>query len=79
MTESTTTDEAQDARGFRKTREGYVVSDKMAKTVTVEVPRKYLSIWDEAKDSWTLLPGNYTIMVGGSSDKLPLTTSVSLK
>jgi len=49
------------------------------KTVTVEVPRKYLSIWDEAKDSWTLLPGNYTIMVGGSSDKLPLTTSVSLK
>jgi small subunit ribosomal protein S17 len=24
-------------RGFRKTREGYVVSDKMAKTVTVEV------------------------------------------
>jgi small subunit ribosomal protein S17 len=37
MTESTTTDEAQDARGFRKTREGYVVSDKMAKTVTVEV------------------------------------------
>ena len=25
------------ARGFRKTREGYVVSDKMNKTVTVEV------------------------------------------
>jgi small subunit ribosomal protein S17 len=25
------------ARGFRKTREGLVVSDKMAKTVTVEV------------------------------------------
>jgi small subunit ribosomal protein S17 len=24
-------------RGFRKTREGYVVSDKMTKTVTVEV------------------------------------------
>jgi small subunit ribosomal protein S17 len=34
MTEQTvaTTD-----RGFRKTREGYVVSDKMNKTVTVEV------------------------------------------
>ena len=34
MTDSTTT---QTTRGFRKTREGYVVSDKMAKTVTVEV------------------------------------------
>ena len=34
MTETTTT---TTSRGFRKTREGYVVSDKMAKTVTVEV------------------------------------------
>jgi beta-glucosidase len=49
------------------------------KTVTVEVPRKYLSIWDEAKNAWTLLPGDYTIMVGGSSDNLPLKTTVSLK
>ena len=35
MTETTVTDTAD--RGFRKTREGYVVSDKMSKTVTVEV------------------------------------------
>ena len=35
MTETTTA--TTDARGFRKTREGYVVSDKMDKTVTVEV------------------------------------------
>jgi small subunit ribosomal protein S17 len=35
MTE--TTDTTADARGFRKTREGLVVSDKMEKTVTVEV------------------------------------------
>jgi small subunit ribosomal protein S17 len=34
MTETTTT---TTARGFRKTREGLVVSDKMNKTVTVEV------------------------------------------
>lgn len=40
MTETTTTDEA--ARGFRKTREGYVVSDKMEKTVTVEVEDRVL-------------------------------------
>ena len=29
-------------RGFRKTREGYVVSDKMNKTVTVEVEDRVL-------------------------------------
>jgi len=34
MTETTTN---QSTRGFRKTREGVVVSDKTAKTVTVEV------------------------------------------
>jgi beta-glucosidase len=49
------------------------------KTVTVDVPRKYLSIWDEAKNAWALLPGDYTILVGGSSDKLPLKTTVKLK
>jgi small subunit ribosomal protein S17 len=35
MTE--TTSATTSPRGFRKTREGYVVSDKMNKTVTVEV------------------------------------------
>ncbi|MDQ1684316.1 MAG: small subunit ribosomal protein [Frankiaceae bacterium] len=35
MTETSTATTPQ--RGFRKTREGYVVSDKMNKTVTVEV------------------------------------------
>ena len=41
MTETTPTTSgtptAASGRGFRKTREGYVVSDKMNKTVTVEV------------------------------------------
>ena len=49
------------------------------KTVTVEIEPKYLSIWDEPGDAWKLLPGDYTLMVGGSSDKLPLTATVSLK
>jgi small subunit ribosomal protein S17 len=40
MTESTT--QADRTRGFRKTREGYVVSDKMEKTVTVEVEDRIL-------------------------------------
>jgi len=49
------------------------------KPVTVEVEKKYLSIWDENKNDWSLLPGDYTFMVGGSSDKLPLKATVSLK
>jgi len=34
--------EAAQHRGFRKTREGYVVSDKMDKTVVVEIQQRYL-------------------------------------
>ncbi len=49
------------------------------KTVEVEIDPKYLSIFDEAKDAWTLLPGDYAIMAGGSSDKLPLKAAISLK
>jgi beta-glucosidase len=49
------------------------------KSVTVEIEPKYLSIFDEQKDGWSLLPGEYTIMVGGSSDSLPLKAKVDLK
>jgi beta-glucosidase len=61
--------------GFTKVR----LEPKEKKAVTVEVDPKYLSIFDEQKDGWTLVPGEYTIMVGGSSDKLPLKTTISLK
>ncbi len=30
---------------------------------------KYLSIFDVKKNDWSLLPGDYTIMVGGSSQE----------
>lgn len=49
------------------------------KPVTVEIERKYLSIWDVEKHGWTLVPGEYTFLVGGSSDKLPLKATVSLQ
>jgi beta-glucosidase len=48
-------------------------------TVTVEIDPKYLSIFDEDKDAWKLLPGDYTILVGGSSQDLPLKATVSIK
>jgi beta-glucosidase len=61
--------------GFTKVQ----LSPKEKKTVTVDVDPKYLSIFDVDKNGWTLVPGEYTIMVGGSSDKLPLKATVSLK
>jgi beta-glucosidase len=47
--------------------------------VTVDIDPKYLSIFDEAKDGWLLVPGDYTILVGGSSQDLPLKAVVNLK
>lgn len=52
---------------------------KGKQTVSVDVDRKYLSIWDEEKNAWSLVAGEYTFMVGGSSDKLPLTAKVQLQ
>lgn len=43
-----------------------------SKEVTVTVPQKYLSIFDEGTNAWKLLPGSYTFLVGGSSQELPL-------
>jgi beta-glucosidase len=50
-----------------------------SKQVSVEVLPQYLSIYDEKKNGWQLVPGDYTILVGGSSQNLPLHTSVALK
>ena len=50
-----------------------------SKEVTVEVDQKYLSIFNVEQNGWQLIPGDYTFMVGGSSQDLPLKETVSLK
>jgi beta-glucosidase len=50
-----------------------------SKEVSVAVKPLYLSIYDEASNSWKLLPGSYPFMVGGSSQNLPLVQKVDLK
>jgi beta-glucosidase len=50
-----------------------------SKDIMIPVHAKYLSIFDEGKNAWQLVPGTYTIMVGGSSKELPLTQSIDLK
>ncbi len=47
-----------------------------SKTVTLKIEPKFLSIFNEERDDWELLAGDYRIFVGGSSDDTPLTASV---
>jgi beta-glucosidase len=47
-----------------------------SKTVTLPIEPKFLSIFNEQKDDWELLAGEYKISVGGSSRSTPLTATV---
>ena len=49
------------------------------KQVTVAVESKRLQVFDEAADGWKLVPGDYTVLVGGSSQALPLNAKVTLQ
>jgi beta-glucosidase len=40
--------------------------------VTLALDPHYLSIFNEDKDAWELVAGEYTVQVGGSSRDLPL-------
>jgi beta-glucosidase len=50
-----------------------------SKDIAVEVDPKYLSIFNVEQNGWQLLPGEYSFMVGGSSQSLPLKQSISLE
>jgi beta-glucosidase len=46
-----------------------------SKTVTLKIDPVLLSIFDEAKDGWDLLPGEYKVVAGPSSAETPLTAT----
>lgn len=50
-----------------------------SKNVEVKIDPKYLSIFDENSNNWKQVPGSYSIMVGGSSQSLPLTQKIDLQ
>jgi beta-glucosidase len=50
-----------------------------SKEVTLNIDSLYLSIFDEASESWKLAPGAYSFMAGGSSQDLPLVEKITLK
>jgi beta-glucosidase len=47
-----------------------------SKTVTLSLDSKYLSIFNEKKNAWSLLPGTYKIQAGPSSASTPLTATL---
>jgi beta-glucosidase len=48
-----------------------------SKQVSVPVSRDRLTVYDEASDSWKLVPGSYVLRVGSSSQDLPLQQTIS--
>jgi beta-glucosidase len=48
-----------------------------SKQVSVPVRRDRLTVYDEASDSWKLIPGSYVLRVGSSSQDLPLQQATS--
>ncbi len=50
-----------------------------SKQIAIEVDPKYISIFNVGQNGWQLVPGSYTILVGGSSQSLPLKKTVSLQ
>ena len=49
------------------------------KAVTIPIRRSDLCHWDETTQTWRLEPDDVTILVGGSSDRLPLTSKQTLR
>lgn len=50
-----------------------------SKEVTVDIDQLYLSIFNVDRNAWQLIPGDYELMVGGSSQNLPLKAGINLK
>jgi len=49
-----------------------------SKEVSLTIPKEYLSIFEEATNSWKSVPGDYTLHVGSSSRNLPLHAKLTL-
>ena len=50
-----------------------------SKTVTLALEPRFLSIFNVEKDAWELIPGEYGVLVGGSSRETPITATVVLR
>ena len=47
--------------------------------VSITIRRADLCHWDQSAQTWMLEPGNINVLVGGSSDNLPLNLSTTIR
>ena len=50
-----------------------------SKTVTIPMESLALASWNDSKESWEWMPGEYTVSAGSSSETLPLTERMSMR
>jgi beta-glucosidase len=50
-----------------------------SKTVSVAIDDRVLKTFDEQKNAWNITPGDYQVLVGGSSDDTPLTGTLVVR
>jgi beta-glucosidase len=50
-----------------------------SKIVSVPIDERVLKTFDEEKNAWNTTPGDYQVLVGGSSDNTPLTGTLVLR
>ena len=50
-----------------------------SKTVSVAIDDRVLKTFDEEKNAWNTTPGDYQVLVGGSSDNTPLTGTLVVR
>lgn len=65
---------AKQLRGFEKP----FLNATRSATVSFDLTRRDLSIWDVVAQKWLLQPGEYGVFVGGSSRDLPLQGTLSI-
>ncbi|KAI1765139.1 glycoside hydrolase family 3 protein [Hypoxylon sp. FL1150] len=65
---------ARQLRGFDKP----FVNASAEATVSFELTRRDLSVWDVGAQRWLLQPGDYGVFVGGSSRDLPLQGTLTI-
>ena len=60
----------KELKGFRRV----ALKAGERKVITIPIRRSDLCHWGEATQTWVLEPDDFTVLVGGSSDNLPLTS-----
>jgi beta-glucosidase len=64
--------------GFRKVHLEPGAAERVSVTVDPAATNHPLSVWDDGAHAFVVLPGEYTFLVGASSDDTPLAASVTI-